>query len=72
MAASPNLAPRLDRRRAPWMRFSIPSWLVSLVVHATLLVALMLTVTTTPRGFPGGLGRGEAFSMFDGTGAGAR
>jgi hypothetical protein len=70
MAASPNVAPRLDRRRALWMRFSIPSWLVSLVVHATLLVALMLTVTSTPRGIPGGRGSGDAFSMFDGTGAG--
>ncbi len=70
MAASPPLAPRLERRTAPWMRFSIPSWLVSLVVHATLLIVLMLTVQTRPRGVPGGLGRGEAFSMFDGTGAG--
>ncbi len=34
------------------------------------LIVLMLTVQTRPRGVPGGLGRGEAFSMFDGTGAG--
>ena len=53
MAASP-LAPRLDRRPAPWMRFSIPSWLVSLVVHATLLVALMLTVQHARAAYPAG------------------
>ena len=53
------------------MRFSIPSWLVSLVVHATLLVALMLTVHDHARAvFREGWDAGEAFSMFDGTGAG--
>jgi len=70
MAASPTSAPRPARQAPSWLRFSVPSWLVSLVVHATLLVALTLTVQTAPRGLPGGLGSGEAFSIFDGPGGG--
>jgi len=69
MAASRSTSPLLVRRAPAWLRFSAPSWLVSLVVHATLLVVLTLTIQVQPRGMPGGIGR-EGLSMFNSEGYG--
>jgi len=42
----------------------MPAWLISLVLHAALLVALAVSVQVQPRGLPGGFGR-EGLSIFD-------
>jgi von Willebrand factor type A domain len=69
MAASPPLARSRVRRPPLWLRLSMPSWLVSLLLHATLLVVLALTVQIRPRGLPGGFGR-EGLSLFESGGEG--
>ena len=69
MAASPPLARSRVRRPPLWLRLSMPSWLVSLIFHATLLIVLALTVQVRPRGLPGGFGR-EGLSLFESGGNG--
>lgn len=68
MAVVPAQPPA--RRGLNWGWSSVPSWLISLLFHATLLVALALVVQRQPRGFGGGSADAEGLAIFDASGAG--
>ena len=79
MAARQATTRRLLRRPPEWVRLYVPSWFLSLVVHATAIVLLMLSVHAVPRGLPGfggfdastlGAGGGEGGDLFDDEGGG--
>lgn len=67
--AAPPVTSRPPVRPPLRLRLTLPSWLVSLVVHAALLILLMLTVRFEPRGQGGGTDR-DGLSIFDGSGFG--
>ena len=69
MAVAQSALRSLARRPPAWLRLRVPAWLVSLLFHAALLIALAVTVQVQPRGLPGGAGR-EGLSLFDAGGIG--
>jgi hypothetical protein len=64
MAVAQSAVPSLARRRPQWLRLKVPAWVISLLFHAAMLVALAITVQVQPRGLPGGFGR-QGLSIFD-------
>src|SRR5262245_24349423 len=68
MAAVPAQPPA--RRSPTWAWTNVPSWLVSVVFHATLLVTLALVVQRQPRGLGGGSLNAEGLAVFDASGTG--
>jgi len=52
------------RRHPPlWLRVNVPSWLVSLVVHLGLVLTLVFTVETAPRGLAPSAGNSTMVSL---------
>jgi len=71
MAIRQATAQESSRGPAGWMRFSLPSWLVSLLLHTAALIVLVLMAHNTPHGLPGMGTVFEGFSVGgDGDGAG--
>lgn len=60
-------ATALESARGPMarLRLSLPSWLVSLVLHTSLMIGLLLLAHNTPRGLPGVGASFEGVSMGD-------
>lgn len=65
-------ATALDSARGPWgrVRLNLPSWLVSLVLHTSLMIGLLLIAHNSPRGLPGLGASFEGVSMGDAGGDG--